>query len=77
MECFICATESNEGPSSGDYKQIACPACGEYKISGTAIALFNEYNWKFDVDLTRQWLASQQGSGVIPVIESNRAALLI
>lgn len=77
MECYICETESNEADPSGDYKQIACPVCGEYKISRTAIQTMENHGWKFDVDLTRRWLASQQGSGTIPMIDSNRAASLI
>ncbi|WP_448090735.1 hypothetical protein [Pseudomonas azerbaijanoccidentalis] len=77
MECFICSTESNEVPSAGDYKQLACPVCGEYRISGTAISLFNEKNWKFNVEEARRWLASQQGGGTIPLINSERAASLI
>jgi len=77
MECFICATDSSEVPSSGDYKQLACPDCGEYRISGTAIALFKEHNWRFDVDLTRRWLTSQLGTGKLPLIDSDRAASLI
>jgi hypothetical protein len=41
------------------------------------MALFELNNWKFDIELTRRWLASQQGSGTIPTIDSNRAASLI
>lgn len=77
MKCFICSTESSEVPSVGDYTQLACPTCGEYKISGTAIALFKERHWKFNVGEARRWLASQQGSGTIPLINSERAASLI
>lgn len=77
MECFICATDSTEVPPAGDYTQLACPSCGEYRLAGTAIALFKANNWKFDVELTRRWLASQRSSGTIPFISSERAATLI
>ena len=77
MDCFICAQESSEVPSLGDYKRLACPQCGEYKISRTAIDTMETNGRKFDVDLTRRWLASQQGSGNIPLISSDRAASLI
>ncbi|WP_085703883.1 hypothetical protein [Pseudomonas sp. B15(2017)] len=77
MDCFICGTESREVPSTGDFKQVACSECGEYRLSGTAIALFKEHNWKFDVDLTRRWLTTQQLLGTIPLIDSSRAASLI
>jgi DNA-directed RNA polymerase subunit RPC12/RpoP len=77
MECFICSAESSEVPSTGDYKQLACPECGEYRLSGTAFALFKEQNWKFNVEETRRWLASQRSGGTIPLISSERAATLI
>ena len=77
LECFICGTESNEVLPSGDYRQLACPECGEYKISDTAVQTMKNHNYKFDVDLTRRWLAIQQGSGTIPLINSDRAASLI
>ena len=77
MECFICGTESNEVLPSGDYRQLACPECGEYKISDTAVQTMKNNSWRFDIDLTRRWLASQQGSGTIPIINSDRAASLI
>ncbi|MFJ7312897.1 hypothetical protein ACIQVE_09025 [Pseudomonas sp. NPDC098747] len=77
MECFICGTESSEVPSAGDYKQLACPECGEYKLSGTAIALFKEHNWKFNIEFTRLWLETQRKGGTIPLISSERAATLI
>jgi hypothetical protein len=32
---------------------------------------------RFDVELTRKWLAQQQGSGVIPKIDHTLAARLI
>jgi len=77
MECFICGTESSEVLPLGDYKQLACPECGEYKISDTAIQTMNNNNYKFDVDLARRWLAMHLGTGEIPLINSDRAASLI
>ncbi|VVP11749.1 hypothetical protein PS854_03336 [Pseudomonas fluorescens] len=77
MKCFICSTESNEVPSAGDYTQLDCPQCGEYRLSGTAIALFKEHNWKFNVEFTRLWLESQRSGGTIPLITSDRAKTLI
>jgi predicted RNA-binding Zn-ribbon protein involved in translation (DUF1610 family) len=77
MECFICGTESAQVLPSGDYKQLVCPECGEYKISDTAIQTMKNNNYRFDVDLARRWLAMQLGSGTIPLIGSDRAASLI
>jgi len=77
MECFICGTESSEVPSSGDYTRLACPECGEYKISDTAIQTMKNNNYKLDVDLARRWLAMHLGTGEIPLINADRAASLI
>ena len=77
MKCFICSTESNEVPAAGDYKQLACPECGEYRLSGTAITLFEQNKWKFNVEFTRLWLESQRSGGTIPLVTSERAATLI
>jgi len=76
MSCYICgkAVEPIIYPDSHEYP---CPDCGHYRITGTAMALHDKNNWKFDVESTRRWLASQQGSGKIPMIDSNRAASLI
>jgi hypothetical protein len=76
MSCYICGNDV-EPVVFPDSEEIPCPDCGHYRISGTALALFKKNNWKFDIDLTRRWLASQQGSGTIPLIDSNRAASLI
>lgn len=76
MSCYICGEEVDP-VALPDSTEIPCAYCGHYRITGTAIALFEKNGWKFNVDLTRRWIASQQGSGTIPVIDSNRAALLI
>ena len=76
MGCYICGNEV-EAVVFADGEDCPCPDCGHHRISGTAIALHKQNNWKFDVDLTRRWIASQQGSGTIPLIDSSRAASLI
>jgi hypothetical protein len=35
------------------------------------------HGWRFDVKLTRAWLSHQQGSGLIPTIDSQQASVLI
>jgi DNA-directed RNA polymerase subunit RPC12/RpoP len=76
MTCYICGKDV-EAIQFPDSEEIPCPDCSHYRISGTAVALFKQHSWRFDVDLARRWIASQQGSGVIPLIDSSRAASLI
>ena len=73
MECFICATNAREVTPSGDYKQLACPECGEYKISNTAIQVMKNDGRKFDIERSREWLNSFLGSGQIPKIDDDKA----
>lgn len=37
-DCWVCGEESLELPVEIDGQRIACPVCGQYDISGTAIA---------------------------------------
>nr|WP_294980102.1 hypothetical protein [uncultured Pseudomonas sp.] len=76
MDCYICGTEAHS-LQGVDHERIACPGCGDYKISGTALALMKQHNWKFDVDITRRWIADHQGTGEIPLINSQIAAQVI
>lgn len=77
MECLICHKPAHSAPSHGDYQECACPECGHYKITRTAIASMESNGFRFDVDLVRNWIASQQGSGEIPVIDWQLASQLI
>ena len=77
MTCLICNEPAQEIHPGGDYEERACPTCGHYRISGTALVLMHAHGWHFDAELTRRWLAQQQGSGVIPTIDSNLVARLI
>lgn len=76
MTCYICGRDV-EAIKFPDSEEIPCPDCSHYRISGTAIALFKRHNWRFNVELARQWIASHQGSGIVPLIDSGRAAILL
>ncbi len=76
MSCYICGNSVAPVVQS-DSEEIPCPDCGRYRITGTAIELFKRHNWKFDIYLVRRWIADQQGSGTIPVIDSSMAAKLM
>lgn len=76
MNCYICGVEASEGERTGDYQRLACTECGDYIITGTATALLATNGWALDVELVREWLQAHQGTGVVPVIDSNVAARL-
>lgn len=77
MECFICQTEATRIDPTGDHQRLACPGCGEYKISNTALDLMKKNGFKFNVQITREWLKSHLGTGAIPLINDGVAAKLI
>lgn len=76
MACYVCGAQAHS-LQGVDHERIACPDCGDYKISGTALALMTQHGWTFDVELTRRWIGSYQGSGEIPLISSTVASQLI
>lgn len=77
MKCFICYEPAAKIESDGDYEESACPKCGHYRVTGTALALMKTHEWRFDVELARKWVVERQSFGAMPVIDSHQAALLI
>jgi pyruvate/2-oxoacid:ferredoxin oxidoreductase beta subunit len=73
MKCFICKADASEVAPYGDYKQLACPGCGEYKISGTAINAVENKRLVFNIQRSRDWLNSFLGTGQIPLIDEDKA----
>lgn len=68
--CDICGIKAETIPSHGDYLHQKCPACGEYKISGTAIAVLKR-KYKEKKRLIRGWIRDQLREGAIPYITSD------
>lgn len=76
MSCYICG--NGVAPIVlPDAQEYSCPECGRYRISGTAIELLKLHPWKFDIYLARRWIADQQESGAIPLIDSNIITRLV
>lgn len=76
MTCIVCGVEA-EATVLGDRKEYACPECGHYQVSLGAAEMYRRHNWGFDVYLVRRWISDQQGSGTIPLIDTNVAARLV
>jgi predicted RNA-binding Zn-ribbon protein involved in translation (DUF1610 family) len=77
MTCLICNEPAVAVDADDNYLERACPKCGHYRITGAALVLMKAHSWRFDVELTRKWIEEQQGSGMIPTIDSHHAARLI
>ncbi|WCM53567.1 hypothetical protein OH720_11325 [Pseudomonas sp. WJP1] len=77
MTCLICNDPAVAIDVDADYLERVCQKCGHYRITAAALVLIKAHGWRFDVALTRKWLADQQGSGMIPTIDSHQVARLI
>jgi hypothetical protein len=77
MSCFICNGPAVAIDADDDYLERACTKCGQYRITGAALVLIKAHGTRFDVELTRKWIAEHQGPGFIPTIDSHQAGRLI
>jgi hypothetical protein len=77
MTCLVCYEPAAIVDAGVDYQERICPKCGYYRITGAALVLMKAHKWHFDVELTRKWFSEHQGTGAIPIIDSNQAARLI
>lgn len=76
MSCYICGNEVLPIVLP-EIQEFPCPECGRYRIAASAIELLKLHPWKFDVYLARRWIADQQESGTIPLIDSNIITRLV
>ncbi len=77
MTCLICGEPAAVVSTDGDYDERACPKCGQYRITDTALILMDAHDWHFDVELARKWITKHQNTRSIPTIDSNQAGHLI
>lgn len=77
MACLICGGPAATVDSLGDYEEWVCDECGHYRVTSTAMALLESNGWRLDVELTRTWIASRQGTGEIPTVNSHWAIVMI
>lgn len=76
MNCYICGISATPVVLP-DSEEIPCPDCGRYRITGTAVELLKRNILKLDIYLSQRWLADQQSSGFIPLIDSSIAGRLM
>lgn len=71
MECFICINKAEARESGGDYAEVSCLECGEYRVSGTVLRLLEKGRWLHTVGM-QQWLEEQRRNGATaPMINSD------
>lgn len=68
MECFVCNQEAEPLESVGDYKELSCFECGNYRISGTVFGMWEKARWLHTVAM-QQWIEEQRRDGIdVPMI---------
>lgn len=71
MECFVCNNLADAREPEGDYAELSCPECGEYRVSGSVVRLLDKGRWLSTVAM-QQWLEEQRRDGTpMPMITSN------
>jgi hypothetical protein len=70
-DCFVCHAEGLSA-ALGNHLQMECPLCGVYRVSQGAIRLFED-GLLMDIDFTRRWIASYQGSPKPPMMATSVA----
>ena len=72
MNCFVCNESATDVPIANGGKLVNCAECGWYRISGTALHLFHQDLWVFNVARAREWLRfKREGGDAQPIIESD------
>lgn len=75
MHCVICGAEARS-VSSSDHDRLACPDCGEYKITRSARKMMDDNGSRFDVEVTRIWLTGRRCTGQVPLIDWTLVSVL-
>lgn len=76
MHCAICGAEARHLSSLGDQDRLACPDCGEYRITRSARQMLDQGGQRFDVDVTRIWLTGRRCAGQTPLIDWTLVSIL-
>ena len=71
--CVVCTTEQATPANAGDFDGIAqtCPRCGEFKVSGTALAILGQGLGQEKRAKLSGWVSDQNRAGAVPMITSD------
>src|SRR3989344_800966 len=70
--CVVCAEQQADTiPPDFDGIHQNCPRCGEFKVSGTALASLGQGMGKEKRAMLSGWVLGQNRAGAIPMITAN------
>jgi hypothetical protein len=75
-DCAICGTSSSFRPLSPDLHSIACPRCGEYRLTGSAESMLRDQHRIRNPGAVSGWIRQQNAMGITPRIDSDAVPTL-
>lgn len=60
MRCIVCGAQAQSWDFAGGGMSVDCVDCSRFDVSGSVLAERAANGYRFDVDQTRLWLASQR-----------------
>lgn len=74
MDCMICGAESIDYPTRYDGKEIGCPECGRYVISGSLIAIMAP-GYALGIEEARRVLDQMRDRDEVPILATHNTRL--
>ena len=76
--CVVCTEQQAEAiPPDFDGIHQNCPRCGEFKVTGTALAILGQGLGKEKRALVSGWVHEQNRAGALPMISSTNLKLIL
>lgn len=77
MDCPICKNELARITSSGVWIEFHCPECGIGRITVELLSLMMLQQSRFDVSLSRKWIAERRKFDPLPIMQTSDFPLVI
>jgi hypothetical protein len=77
MDCLICGNKRSRIVSSGVWTEFHCPECGTGRITIALLNLMMLQRARFDVSLSRKWIAERQKFDPLPIMQATDLPFLI
>lgn len=71
MDCLICGNKLARIASSGVWMEFHCPECGSGRVTMELLSLMMLMRARFDVSLSRKWLAEQRKFDPLPIMQTS------
>jgi hypothetical protein len=66
--CPVCGRRSEHEQTTGDFTEIDCPDCGRFRISGTALQIFRDFEDQDEKRAALEAAKRETAPGELPFI---------